>query len=219
MGDWFSVTQLSKTLGIPETTTRRYLNNFEEFFRYEQIGRGKKYHPDAVEVLQKIATLYGSDRETEEIKVILADEYAFSITEDNQHITTHPPTYNVAGKLDEFQKRQEDFNKELLKQLYEQQNYIQDLTEKRQQELEETKQLNSPEIKRAERFEQIMAERKITRILEDEALALWKEKPIGERMTKVGWFRKIEDRDKRESFVKKYIDENFEECLKKEFDI
>jgi len=219
VGDWFSVTQLSKTLGIPETTTRRYLNNFEEFFRYEQIGRGKKYHPDAVEVLQKIATLYGSDRETEEIKVILADEYAFSITEDNQHITTHPPTYNVAGKLDEFQKRQEDFNKELLKQLYEQQNYIQDLTEKRQQELEETKQLNSPEIKRAERFEQIMAERKITRILEDEALALWKEKPIGERMTKVGWFRKIEDRDKRESFVKKYIDENFEECLKKEFDI
>src|SRR5699024_3579741 len=136
-----------------ETTTRRYLNNFEEFFRYEQIGRGKKYHPDAVEVLQKIATLYGSDRETEEIKVILADEYAFSITENDQHTTAnHPPTYNVAGKLDEFQKKQEDFNKELLKQLYEQQKYIQELTEKRYKEKEEKKKLNTPKTKRTEKI-------------------------------------------------------------------
>src|SRR5699024_12317825 len=111
-------------------------------------------------MLQKIATLYGSDRETEEIKVILADEYAFSITENDQHTTTnHPPTYNVAGKLDEFQKKQEDFNKELLKQLYEQQKYIKELKEKRQQENEETKKLNYTETKRAEHLEQIMAER------------------------------------------------------------
>ncbi len=62
--EWLSVTQLSNSLEIPETTTRRYLNNFEEYFRWEQVGRGKKYEPSSVEILQRIAMLYDTDRET-----------------------------------------------------------------------------------------------------------------------------------------------------------
>src|SRR5699024_6476732 len=81
--------QLSKTLEIPETTTRRYLNTFDEYFRWEQIGRGKKYDPDSVEILQRIAMLYSADRETFEIKKILADEYAFTIDEENNGAATN----------------------------------------------------------------------------------------------------------------------------------
>lgn len=92
--------------------------------------------------------------------------------------------------------------------------------EQMKEQKEEMKNLlPSREQERLDRVNAIMAERKISRTLEDEALALWDEKPEEEKMIKVGWFRKEEDRDKRDSFVKKYVDEHFEENLKKEFDI
>src|SRR5699024_8724245 len=106
--EWLSVTQLSKTLEIPETTTRRYLNTFDEYFRWEQIGRGKKYDPDSVEIYQRIVMLYIADRKTIEIKKILADEYAFKNDEENDGAANNdPPAYDITGKLDEFQENQE----------------------------------------------------------------------------------------------------------------
>lgn len=218
--DWLSVAQLSKTLEIPETTTRRYLNNFEEYFRSEQIGRGKKYHPGSIEILQRVATLYSRDYETAEIKKILADEYAFIVEDDERHDTTiQPPAYDVSGKLDAFQQQQEEFNKQLLKQLQEQQNYIKELISKQEKESQETKLLMKPEDRRIERFNQIMAEYKVTKQLENEARDLWKEKPQEERMKKVGWFRKEEDKEKRDEFIRSYVDKNFEVYLKREFGI
>lgn len=77
--------------------------------------------------------------------------------------------------------------------------------------------LPSPEEKRIERFEQIMAERKVTRQLEDEALSIWSTKPEEERLIKVGWFRREEDKEKRDRFVRDYIDEHFEKRMKEEF--
>lgn len=220
MVEWLSVSQLSKMLEIPETTIRRYLNNFEEYFRSEQIGRGKKYHPDSVGILQRIATLYDADRETIEIRKILADEYAFEVLETNENETTmHPPAYDVSAKLDDFQQRQDKFNKELLKQLLEQQKYIKELAASRDSAVEEVKRISSPEEKRLERLNQIMAEHKVKRILEKEALELWNENPEEERLIRVGWFRRVENKDKRDLFIKDYIDEHFEMYLRKEFDV
>src|SRR5699024_12620862 len=108
--EWLSVTQLSKTLEIPETTTRRYLNTFDKYFRWEQIGRGKKYDPDSVEILQRIAMLYSEDRETFEIKKILADEYAYTNDEEiNGAATNDPPAYDISGQRNEFHENQERF--------------------------------------------------------------------------------------------------------------
>src|SRR5699024_10370660 len=136
--EWLSVTQLSKTLEIPETTTRRYLNTFDEYFRWEQIGRGKKYDRDSVEILQRIAMLYSADRETFEIKKILADEYAFTNDEENKAASSnHPPTYDISGKLDEFQENQESFNKQILNLLHEQQKYINKLIENQNENIEQ----------------------------------------------------------------------------------
>lgn len=81
------------------------------------------------------------------------------------------------------------------------------------------KMLPSPEEKRLERFNEMMAERKVARILEKEAIALWLEKPMEERMIKVGWFHKEEDKDGRETFIRGYVDEYFETYMKKEFGI
>lgn len=211
MEDWLSVSQLSKTLNIPETTIRRYLNNFEEYFLSEQIGRGRKFNPRSIEILQRIALLYSRDYETAEIKRMLADEFPYTVENHNNHDTpTHPPAYDVSGKLDVFQKQQEEFNKLLLKQLQEQQIYVREMAANR---------LVNQEDKRIERFEQILAERKVTKLLEEEAMSVWQEKPKEEREKKVGWFRTEEDRDKRDDFIKDYVDEHFETYLIREFDI
>ena len=65
----------------------------------------------------------------------------------------------------------------------------------------------------------IIAERKISRTLEEEALKLWEDKPAGERLRRIGLFRKEENKEKKDNFIKEYIDQHFEEKLKEEFDI
>jgi hypothetical protein len=81
------------------------------------------------------------------------------------------------------------------------------------------KMLPNPEQQRLDRFNDMMAERKVTRILEEEALSMWSTKPVSERFRKVGWFRTEEDRDKRDKFVTDYIDKHFEERMRKEYDL
>src|SRR5699024_3954375 len=208
MDEWLSVTHISRLLEIPETTTRRYLTNFEEYLRSEKIGRGRKYHPDAIEILRRIANLYDTDRETKEIKTILANEFAFTLEDAEQEYTIQPPPYDISGKFDEFQENQKNFNRKLLEQLEMQQRYIYEI-----------KHLASPEKKRSERFDQIMVEYKIKKLLEKKAIELWNKEPEKERFVRVGWFRREENKDKKELFIKDYIDEHFEERLKKEFNI
>lgn len=218
--DWLSVTQLSRILEIPETTTRRYLSHFEGYFRSEQIGRGKKYHPESIEILRMIANLYSVDRETIEIKGILAEQYAFTIEEDSQESATiKPPAYDLSGKFDRFQKRQEDFNRQLIEKIQEQQLYIKELIENQNNDIKNAQRLDSPEKKKEERFYQILAEHKVNKELEKEAINLWLEKPEEERLRKIGFFRKSEDIAKRDDFIKDYVEEHFEEYLKLELDI
>ncbi|MDH4619388.1 hypothetical protein [Brevibacillus sp. AY1] len=70
---------------------------------------------------------------------------------------------------------------------------------------------------RAERIDAILAQRKVEIQLRNEALAMWATKSEADRMKKVGWFRKEEDRDKREQFIRDYIDTHFPDALRKEY--
>lgn len=84
------------------------------------------------------------------------------------------------------------------------------------------KQLPQPKSiqeERQERITEMATRRRIGRQLEKEALNMWSTKPEEERVIKVGWFRKEENKDKRDEFVKDYMDEHFESRLKKEFDL
>lgn len=81
------------------------------------------------------------------------------------------------------------------------------------------KLLPSAEQQRLDRFNDLIAQRKVSRSLEEEALSIWETKPVEERFTKVGWFRKIEDKDKRNRFIVEYIDAHFEQRMKEEFDL
>ncbi|MEK9200331.1 MULTISPECIES: MerR family transcriptional regulator [Bacillales] len=79
--------------------------------------------------------------------------------------------------------------------------------------------LLSLEQQRLERFNMMITERRVIKKLEKEAFDLWCEKPLEERLIKVGWFRKIEDVNKRNSFIKEYVDRHYEKRMKKEYEL
>lgn len=68
---------------------------------------------------------------------------------------------------------------------------------------------------RNKRVDDIIMQRRVATALENEAISKWDKKPVNERMIKTGIFgRKIEDINKKNDFVKKYVDENFEGKIK-----
>src|SRR5690625_3709289 len=83
-GKWLSVVELSEGSDVPESTTRRYLTRFEEFFQGDGKVRGQKYHPDSIAILTRIKSLYDAGSQTDEIKDILAREFPMTIIEDDK---------------------------------------------------------------------------------------------------------------------------------------
>jgi DNA-binding transcriptional MerR regulator len=73
------------------------------------------------------------------------------------------------------------------------------------------------EEERRERTNEYLTIRRINLALEKEAYDHWSRKPEAERIRKIGLFKKEEDVQKRNQFIKAYMDEYFEERLLKEF--
>ncbi|KAA9021557.1 MerR family transcriptional regulator [Niallia endozanthoxylica] len=74
----------------------------------------------------------------------------------------------------------------------------------------------SKEEEREERFKEMIARRRVEYQLEKEALIMWSTKPEEERLKKVGLFRKEENHEERNRFIKDHIDKNFEVRLRNE---
>src|SRR5699024_6329993 len=166
-------------------------------------------------IWQTFLLIYSHDANTKQTKSILANEYSVSNKENGQNQATTLPPYNISRQFDEFQQKQEEFNRQLLQQLHEQQEYIKQLIDSRDQDIQEAKRFVSPEKERSDRFERIMLEHKVRKKLEEEAEDLWLEKPE-ERMKKISLFRREEDKDQRYLFIKRYVNEHFEEYLRNE---
>ncbi|WP_062350563.1 hypothetical protein [Bacillus kwashiorkori] len=94
---------------------------------------------------------------------------------------------------------------------------IKEMQSQYQELLKRLPEPKDPEKERLDRFNEIITRRRIEAHLEKEALNMWATKPDEERLKRVGLFRKEEDRDKRERFVKEYINQHFENHLKREF--
>lgn len=104
---------------------------------------------------------------------------------------------------------------------------VREITERQNREMKQQyeellKRLPQPKTfqeERQERMTEMITRRRIESQLRDEALNMWFTKPEEERKRRVGFFRKEEDHDKREQFVRDHINKHFEERLKKEFDV
>ncbi|WP_053437828.1 hypothetical protein [Sporosarcina globispora] len=77
----------------------------------------------------------------------------------------------------------------------------------------------SKEEERSERMESIIIRRRVETTLREEAVKSWNQKPEEERVKRVGFFRKEEDWGKREEFINQYINERFEDRIKKVFQL
>ncbi len=137
MDKMLSVSELSEITEIPESTVRRYLNKFDSYFRCDARGKGKKYHPDSIEVLKRIAGLYGEGYQAHEIETILATQFPFTVT-DLQDTITQPPAKSIEQQFEEFKAEQAEFNRKLLEEIQRQQQYIKDSLERRDQQLLES---------------------------------------------------------------------------------
>lgn len=74
-----------------------------------------------------------------------------------------------------------------------------------------------PLIEKQKRVDELITQRRVMAQLEEEALHIWATKPREERMKSVGLFRKVEDIDKRDSFIKTFINTHFVKRLREEY--
>lgn len=72
---------------------------------------------------------------------------------------------------------------------------------------------------RNDRVNERITERRIERMLEREAIDAWTKLDASERMIKSGLFRKVEDVNKRDTFVRDYVDERYEDRLRDAYGI
>lgn len=98
---WLSVAKLSQDSGVPESTTRRYLNRFDKFMRYDNRSRGRRYHPACVDIVTLIQQLYADGMETEEVEETLAKKYAINAEcTESSSIEPSPVAHSFATKED-----------------------------------------------------------------------------------------------------------------------
>jgi DNA-binding transcriptional MerR regulator len=136
----------------------------------------------------------------------------------NQELRTMLP----APRDIEEEKRQQREIVDEVKVLHEKQKKLE------QQHYEELKRQNEeiqklippmPDLdkERSERTNEYLTIRRINLALEKEAYEHWSRKPEHERIRKIGLFKKEENIEVRNQFIKSYMDEYFEERLRLEF--
>lgn len=161
--EWLTITELAERTNIPETTIRRYVKLFKTFFKTSGGTRSRRYEEQGVRILVRIKNLYDEGRDTDEISRILTTEFAMviddNVVEGKQKANTQAlPTADDLKQLreslkyleaqvkrqEEYQLRQDDFNKALVQKLDQLPQYISNqvisMTRKERIELEQERE-------------------------------------------------------------------------------
>jgi len=77
----------------------------------------------------------------------------------------------------------------------------------------------SEEEKREQKFQSMVIHKRVESKLEEEAIQEWSKFPENERSKKVGFFRKEVDIEKKNEFIRSYVNKHFEDRLRKEMDL
>jgi DNA-binding transcriptional MerR regulator len=135
MKKWLSIIELAEETNIPDTTIRRYISKFPDFFTYKGGTRAKRYEDTAIKVLVRIKNLFDEGYETDLVESTLKNEFAVIIddnrvTEKNTVktvLTTAEDLFDIKQALVE----QKAFNELLIERLSNQEAYIKESLEKR----------------------------------------------------------------------------------------
>lgn len=74
MEDWVSLPHIAREIDIPNSTARRWAATLDEFLISRGRGAGRRFHPDAREVLRRAKLLYGTGLGADQILEILRAE-------------------------------------------------------------------------------------------------------------------------------------------------
>ena len=75
MKEWLYVMQLAVQTNLPDTSVRRYLQKFNQFFAYKGGKRSRRYESSAIRVLLRIKSLYAEGFESAEVTKTLLNEF------------------------------------------------------------------------------------------------------------------------------------------------
>ena len=78
---------------------------------------------------------------------------------------------------------------------------------------------SSSEEQKEQRFQELVIRRRVESKLEEDANQEWSKLPDMERLKKVGFFRKEVDIEKKNQFIKTYVNNRFEDLLRKELEL
>ena len=130
MKKWMTITEIAKETGIPDSTCRRYLTQFSDFFVLKGGSRQKKYEDKAVPVLLRIQQLFSEGLIKEEIEKTLSTEFPLvvEIDEEKERVSSpQVPTLPTAEYIEQMvgqivEKRVKEENTRVMKYLDERLN-------------------------------------------------------------------------------------------------
>lgn len=220
----YSLVDIAERLGRPRTTLADWARQFREFLPTIGSGRTMRYNEEALEVFGLISKMKDANEPPEYIKDQLrgmVTEIIVPMTDDDDG---KPYLMHLAGEVGDLKRavvmlaqQMEAMTTANDEARREDREQIKRLMEMISQQQEAAAALPSPDQQRGERLNEKLTERRIERQLEREALDLWATKPEGERMRRVGLFRKEEDAAARDIFVRDYVDKHFEERIRGEY--
>ena len=88
MDVWLPISRFSVLADLPEPTLRRYLKNFESYFKLRKEKRLSLLHHENIDLAKKIYALSCQGKSMSEIDVIISNEYSkiFDIDEDAKNV-------------------------------------------------------------------------------------------------------------------------------------
>ena len=207
---WFSVTELSEKLDIPDATIRRYIRQHGHHLQLRKRHKSYLIAAESLEVLIQIREAYAAGKGVDDVEDVLAASGAPTIiTVTDTKGNGERVTVDLLEALFTLQKTVNE-QSEMIRALGH-------IVHGQNQAAAAISQ--APEEQRAERVTEHLTRRRIDRGLEREALELWAVKPESERFRKIGLFRREEDISARDRFVRDYVDQNYEKKLLQEFGI
>lgn len=139
MQEWITINELSDKTGIADSTIRRYVAKFSDFFVVKGGARSKRYEETAIKILIRIKELYEKGLETEQVYKNLEKDFPLVLDGDapEEQTTLLPAlaTSDDISEIKEMLKAQQEFSNRLLDRLSKQEEYIKDSIDRRDREL------------------------------------------------------------------------------------
>ncbi|MEI2442645.1 MerR family transcriptional regulator [Priestia megaterium] len=144
MNKWYSISELESETGVPHQTIRRYMDRHSHHFNKKKKYKSYLLSEDAIEVIKHIRTLYGKGMNAEQVDEELNASglpIEYVINDEKSMITMGSAFENLQESLQalhEKHEKQEEFNRQLIDSLQQQEKYIQSSIDRRDKQLTES---------------------------------------------------------------------------------